>query len=280
MTKLIWLPESGATANEELARFHEWFLAAGPVGWIERADDMRWLLDQSFTNGGALWKMNGTTCAFYQGAAMQTAGIQERRKSPRVTGITTWMAASWFSGPEWIPIGDVFAGKAELQRGDIPYWCGYAKSEPPARWQQALNGHVGCILAGRDFLWTTAEGGGANGRCKLSAGAKDVLLHTSRPLRGVWRPNEMRSSILTVRDEMPTNPDGFLELHRGSKGPRVGQWQIELLRLGYQLPKFGADSDFGGETEAATRAFQIKNTIPNTGVVDRRTWETARALEK
>ena len=45
-------------------------------------------------------------------------------------------------------------------------------------------------------------------------------------------------------------------LRKGTEGNDVKQLQEYLLRLGYSLPKYGADGDFGAETEAAVRAFQ------------------------
>ncbi len=45
-------------------------------------------------------------------------------------------------------------------------------------------------------------------------------------------------------------------LKRGMKGSDVKVMQELLLQLGYALPKYGADSDFGAETEKAVKAFQ------------------------
>ena len=45
-------------------------------------------------------------------------------------------------------------------------------------------------------------------------------------------------------------------LRKGTEGNDVKQLQEYLLRLGYSLPKYGADGDFGAETEAAVQAFQ------------------------
>lgn len=47
-------------------------------------------------------------------------------------------------------------------------------------------------------------------------------------------------------------------LKRGMKGGDVKALQELLLQLGYALPKYGADSDFGAETEKAVKAFQKK----------------------
>ncbi len=56
-------------------------------------------------------------------------------------------------------------------------------------------------------------------------------------------------------------------LQRGSKGADVVAWQNALLKAGFSLPRFGADGDFGGETETATKAFQSSVKHTADGVV-------------
>ncbi|NUO07657.1 MAG: S8 family serine peptidase [Candidatus Brocadia sp.] len=62
------------------------------------------------------------------------------------------------------------------------------------------------------------------------------------------------------------------ELKKGSKGGAVGvavrKVQEALLDLGYTLPKFGADGNFGRETKAAVQAFQKdqKKVVPSLKV--------------
>lgn len=62
------------------------------------------------------------------------------------------------------------------------------------------------------------------------------------------------------------------ELKKGSKGGAVGaavrKVQEALLDLGYTLPKFGADGNFGSETKAAVQAFQKdqKRVVPSLKV--------------
>ena len=51
-------------------------------------------------------------------------------------------------------------------------------------------------------------------------------------------------------------PLGNRLLKRGCIGADVKALQESLIRLGYALPKHGADSDFGAETESAVKAFQ------------------------
>jgi len=45
-------------------------------------------------------------------------------------------------------------------------------------------------------------------------------------------------------------------LKRGDKGKEVRDLQEKLLQLGYELPKFGADGDYGNETESAISEFK------------------------
>ena len=51
-------------------------------------------------------------------------------------------------------------------------------------------------------------------------------------------------------------PLGSRLLKRGMTGADVKVMQELLLQLGYKLPKYGADGEYGAETEAAVRAFQ------------------------
>ncbi|MDR6763846.1 outer membrane biosynthesis protein TonB [Flavobacterium sp. 2755] len=53
----------------------------------------------------------------------------------------------------------------------------------------------------------------------------------------------------------------------GSKGEPVQKVQSGLMDLGYSLPKFGADGDYGSETKAAVLNFQSDNDLTYDGVV-------------
>ena len=54
-------------------------------------------------------------------------------------------------------------------------------------------------------------------------------------------------------------------LKRGSVGPDVKALQEHLLSLGYYLPKYGTDGEFGAETEAAVRVFQADEGLEVDG---------------
>lgn len=62
-------------------------------------------------------------------------------------------------------------------------------------------------------------------------------------------------------------------LKKGSKGDLVKQLQEQLISLGYDLGKWGADGDFGSATLAAVKAFQKANGLTADGVVGVSTWE-------
>jgi peptidoglycan hydrolase-like protein with peptidoglycan-binding domain len=61
-------------------------------------------------------------------------------------------------------------------------------------------------------------------------------------------------------------------------GPDVRAWQRFLIAQGFPLPQFGPDGSFGEETVQATRAFQARAGLPQSGVLDDPTEGAARAL--
>lgn len=54
-------------------------------------------------------------------------------------------------------------------------------------------------------------------------------------------------------------------LRRGMRGSDVKALQSALIRLGFALPKYGADGDFGRETESALKRFQKRAHIASDG---------------
>lgn len=62
-------------------------------------------------------------------------------------------------------------------------------------------------------------------------------------------------------------------IKKGSKGNYVIELQNSLMKLGYSLPKFGADGDFGGETLDAVKKFQADKGLVVDGEVGNNTWK-------
>ena len=65
-------------------------------------------------------------------------------------------------------------------------------------------------------------------------------------------------------------------LKKGSAGTDVRELQNNLIKLGYNLPKYGADGEFGAETYTALVAFQKKAGIAADGEAGQ---ETYKAIE-
>ena len=64
-------------------------------------------------------------------------------------------------------------------------------------------------------------------------------------------------------------------LSRGSASntrAKVKELQKLLMQNGYALPRYGADGDFGAETENAVKKFQADHGLNATGIVDEETW--------
>ena len=98
---------------------------------------------------------------------------------------------------------------------------------------------------------------------------------------GKFKAVDYTGEIIKPEDPEHQEPEkaetGMKTLRKGDKGADVKDLQKKLLALGYTLPKYGADGDFGKETEAAVKAFQQDNGLQADGVVGQKTWE---ALEK
>lgn len=65
----------------------------------------------------------------------------------------------------------------------------------------------------------------------------------------------------------PTNL-GYRDLKKGCKGSDVQELQVDLIKIGYSLPKHGADGDYGNETIKAVKAFQADYDLPDDGVMN------------
>ncbi len=72
----------------------------------------------------------------------------------------------------------------------------------------------------------------------------------------------------------PNKPSyqGYL-IKKGQKSENVKKVQARLIELGYSCGKYGADSNFGNDTENAVKAFQRDNGLAQDGIVGPKTWE-------
>lgn len=73
---------------------------------------------------------------------------------------------------------------------------------------------------------------------------------------------------------------GAVTIQFGSVGPLVKVWQEFLMRQGYSLAPYGADSEFGSVTKAATIQFQRDQKLTMIdGIVGEETWTAKDRIE-
>lgn len=72
----------------------------------------------------------------------------------------------------------------------------------------------------------------------------------------------------------PTDTGWRPTIRKGDKGEYVKEAQTMLYNLGYDLGKWGIDSDFGSATQNAVREFQRDHNLSQDGVVGPLTWDT------
>ena len=87
--------------------------------------------------------------------------------------------------------------------------------------------------------------------------------------KGPWTNWGMLPDTMIKYDDEPTPVPklGERDLKKGCEGQDVAYLQADLMRLGYSLPKYGTDGDFG-ETEKAVKAFQKDYGLKVDGVMN------------
>jgi peptidoglycan L-alanyl-D-glutamate endopeptidase CwlK len=95
--------------------------------------------------------------------------------------------------------------------------------------------------------------------------------HDWKDLKAGWRPQfiEQMAKVKPKPKPKPAKDDGLLK--RGDKGPAVKELQQKLIKAGEKLPRYGADGDFGAETEEAVKAFQARHGLVVDGIVGSKT---------
>lgn len=128
-------------------------------------------------------------------------------------------------------------------------------------------GHTGIVEQIGDSWVQTIEGNSKN------MVARHVYNLNDSYIAGYGRPNWALASDEPSPAPAPSHPT----LKYGSNGKAVREMQEILIALGYKLPKFGADGDFGSETEKAVKAFQNAKGLEVDGIVGPLTWAALEA---
>lgn len=136
-----------------------------------------------------------------------------------------------------------------------------------------LPGHIGvyignglaveCTPIWKDGVQITAvhnigKKSGYNGRTWTKHGKLPYLTY-----------DKVEAPAPTTKAEKPSD---LPVLKKGSEGNSVKALQILLIGYGYSCGRYGADGDFGGDTEKAVEAYQKDRGLEVDGVVGPATW--------
>lgn len=124
-----------------------------------------------------------------------------------------------------------------------------------------------------DSLWSTAEK-------VYGSGTYYTKLMT---LNGLTNSNIMVGQVLKIKSNTPSvsqpaqstsSTNDLPTLRKGSKGEPVRALQALLVLRGQKLTTYGADGDFGSETEIALRAYQKLKGLTVDGICGSDEWKT------
>lgn len=125
-------------------------------------------------------------------------------------------------------------------------------------------GHTGIVRKITDNYIYITEGNTSN------QVARKKYARTNRTLAGFGRPDW---NLVTGESETAVDPPQIVVvLRKGRVSEDVKMLQNYLITLGYSLPVYGADGNFGNETLAAVKKFQKDNGLEVDGIVGPKTW--------
>ena len=135
----------------------------------------------------------------------------------------------------------------------------------------AIN-HTGIVEKIVNGAVYTIEGNSSDGvRQGVYSTASSFIAGYGRPKWSVVSDNTEPSApdphedVFTISAKVPL-------LSRGEVSSWVKICQLRMMALGQKLPKWGADGDFGAETQRAVENFQKEQGLVITSTVDEPTW--------
>lgn len=134
-------------------------------------------------------------------------------------------------------------------------------------------GHIGVYVG--DGYVVEARGFGYNPpvqRNKLSSRS-----FTTWGLYPYTKYTEEQEAIARAAAGSTAGDNSTPTLRKGSNGDAVKELQNLLLSHGYELPKYGADGDYGAETVTAVKKFQKDNGLDADGICGPKTWAALKA---
>ncbi len=138
--------------------------------------------------------------------------------------------------------------------------------------------HIGIVENVDNDRIYTIEGNTSNKAELIVNGgqvAKKSYIKTSKYIYGYARPKydeKIEENSKNETENSTSNEITYSLIKKGSKGNLVSLAQQKLIAKGYKLPKFGADGDFGTETEAIVKELQRDAKIAVDGIIGKDTW--------
>ena len=232
-------------------------------------------LDLSRTDVKSSWKESGWYYTQYSGS-QRTQALKWRKKCTRV-----WDCAGMAEG-----IYEIYSGTCVNTKARHIYanWCSVKgsgmipakKRVPGAAVFWSNNGSSSIHHVG--YLWKPVQDGHPEGdwyiieaRGVMYGVVKAKLLSRKPNYWGYMDKYYDYSDSATggdVPEAIETPTLGSRMLKNGSEGDDVKQMQAGLIRLGYDLGRWGADGDFGDQTEMAVKQFQKDHGLEASGRFD------------
>ena len=231
-------------------------------------------LDLTRTDVKRAWKENGWYYTQYSGA-QRTQALKWRKKCTRV-----WDCNGMAEG-----IYEMYSGVCINARARNNYasWCSVkGKGVIPANRRvpgaAVFWGSSASSIHHVAYLWKPVVAGKPEGDWYLIE-ARGVMYGVVKSKLLSRKPNfwgymdkyfdySENVTIEEVADIVETETLGSRVLKNGSEGNDVREMQSGLIRLGYDLGRWGADGDFGDQTEMAVKQFQQDHGLTVNGAFD------------
>lgn len=93
-------------------------------------------------------------------------------------------------------------------------------------------------------------------------------------VRSSWNPGDVEKVPIVVKEYKL----GERTLRKGDTGKDVAELQLDLIKLGYALPKYRNDGSYGNETIAAVKQFQKDHNLTVDGIAGPKTISAIKKL--
>ena len=231
-------------------------------------------LDLTRTDVKSAWKETGWYYTQYSGA-QRTQALKWRKKCTRV-----WDCNGMAEGIYEIYSGVCINARA---RNNYASWCSVkGKGVIPANRRvpgaAVFWGSSASSIHHVAYLWKPVTAGKPEGdwylieaRGVMYGVVKSKLLSRKPNFWGYMDKYFDYSENVTVEEVASiaeTETLGSRVLKNGCEGNDVKEMQSGLIRLGYDLGRWGADGDFGDQTEMAVKQFQSDHGLTVNGMFD------------